>query len=257
MKNIPSNHSPKKSTLNSLTACFFVILLQKVESAIRHFKSVENDVIFHEKPWWKQKSKISSMYPTSSSKSTYELRNGNTFHVGDIIHIGIIARDTNGRLRVSGGDFFFATLSSFTNPKASISGKIVDYDNGTYSVYFLAAWSGQAEINITLVHSSEATNFLKDTAWNQVRVQWTAIYTYKAQTADTLCEVVTAGTHTWKDMCEYPNPQALGKTSFMCQRIKGFPCSSITHYGNSRRATSRMLDHNKGIVKGHEHLFLR
>ncbi|XP_072020349.1 NXPE family member 4-like [Amphiura filiformis] len=74
------------------------------------------------------------MGTTSAETSYYKLLNPTDIKVGDIIHFAVIVQDANKRKRVGGGDFWLATLSSDKNPNASTAGKIVDYDNGTYSI---------------------------------------------------------------------------------------------------------------------------
>ncbi|XP_072017129.1 NXPE family member 1-like [Amphiura filiformis] len=194
------------------------------------------------------------MGTTSAETSYYKLLNPTDIKVGDIIHFAVTVQDANERKRVGGGDFWFATLSSDKNPKASTAGKIVDYDNGTYSVYFVAAWNGSAEVNISLVHHADAIKFL-DTLWETQRLEWTASYNIDNKVANTSCFTLTSGISTWNNMCEYPNPNALGKTSFMCEKRSGFPCSSLVYASTSTMNQKNMIDNMKRLLKGHEDLF--
>ncbi|XP_072030173.1 NXPE family member 4-like [Amphiura filiformis] len=193
------------------------------------------------------------MGTTSAEKSYYKLLNPTDIKVGDIIQFAITAQDANERKRVGGGDFWVATLSSEKNPKASTAGKIVDYDNGTYSVYFVAAWNGFAKVQISLVHHADATSFL-DTLWETPRVEWTASYNIGNKKVDTSCFTLTSGISTWNNMCEYPNPKALGKTSFMCEKRNGFPCSSLTRASISTNP-KKIIVNIKRLLKGHDDLF--
>ncbi|XP_072048805.1 NXPE family member 3-like [Amphiura filiformis] len=157
-------------------------------------------------------------------------------------------------MRVGGGDFWFATLSSDKNPKASTAGKIVDYDNGTYSVYFVAAWNGFAEVQISLVHHADAITLL-DTIWETPRYEWRASYKIANKKAVTSCFTLTSGRSTWNNMCEYPNPKALGKTSFMCEKRSGFPCSSLIYASISTTKQKNVIDNMKRLLEGHEDFF--
>ncbi|XP_072022850.1 NXPE family member 4-like [Amphiura filiformis] len=203
---------------------------------------------------WTHSDDPGSMGTTSAETSYYKLLNPTDIKVGDIIHFAVIVQDANKRKRVGGGDFWLATLSSDKNPNASTAGKIVDYDNGTYSVYFVAAWNGSAKVQISLVHNSDATCFL-DSLWNTQRILWTASYNIGNKKTDTSCFLITSGISTWNNMCEYPNPKALGKTGFMCEKRNGFPCSSLNHGSPSTNQKKHMIDEIKGLVKGHEKLF--
>ena len=47
--------------------------------------------------------------------------------------------------------------------QAATSGRILDHHNGTYSMYFVAAWSGKVNVNVTLVHPGESIHYLRHT----------------------------------------------------------------------------------------------
>ena len=170
---------------------------------------------------------VKNVGTTSAKTSSYEIVIGNqeTPVLGDIVHLRITARDINKRPRNGGEDFWFATL---TSNNASTSGKVVDYQNGTYSVYFFAGWEGWADIDITLVHSSDAVRFLRDVMWNHMRIEWTGGYeSANGSKAKGSCALALSGDTTWTDMCKYPNSNALGKAIFMCTKQKGFPCDTL------------------------------
>ena len=221
------------------------------------FAEVVSGASFPVIPWKSQGNKIGSMGPTSFSKSNYIIKNLDKLKVNDVIHVTITARDENGRMRVSGGDFWYATLSSEAHPQASIAGKIIDHKNGTYNVYFLCAWAGGAQINITLVHPSLAITFIKNVVWNQARVQWTGTFVNGTKRKNTTCRILSADADPWNNMCEYPSYQSLGKTSFMCQKRDGFDCSSLSLVGIDGAANDGIVDMSERIIRGHESLFDR
>ena len=206
-------------------------------------------------PW--NSSNTGTMGVTSAKTSYFTLISPekNNIIVGEEVHIGIIARDGNGRLRVGGGDFWSAIISTEKNPQASTTGKVIDYDNGTYSMYFVASWAGLVTVNISLVHTSDAATFLKNHIWNEQRVQWAGVYTVGNKQSNTSCFLITSGLTTWSNMCEYPNSKALGKSAFMCERRPGFACSSLTHSGLNEVTKKQIKNNFKQLIKGYEYLF--
>ncbi|XP_051538736.1 NXPE family member 3-like isoform X2 [Myxocyprinus asiaticus] len=98
---------------------------------------------------------------TSPVHSTFSIVGlGDSYKVGEKIHVIITARDHNNNLKPYGGDFFQAKLFN-SKLKASVFGEVVDYRNGTYSVDLLLPWEGQAQVSVRLVHSSEVVQSLK------------------------------------------------------------------------------------------------
>nr|XP_006815958.1 PREDICTED: NXPE family member 3-like [Saccoglossus kowalevskii] len=60
----------------------------------------------------------------------------------------------------------------------STAGRVVDYGNGTYSVYFFAAWAGDAYVHIGLRFNREGVLFLENVIKNKEKlITYTANYT--------------------------------------------------------------------------------
>ncbi|XP_019623570.1 PREDICTED: uncharacterized protein LOC109469489 [Branchiostoma belcheri] len=98
---------------------------------------------------------------TSASRSTLELLSpGPIYHLGDSLHVRIQARDWLNRPKSRGGDYFKAKIF---NPSllASSAGRVTGHDDGTYTVSFWLSWSGEARVEVTLIHPAEAIDVLK------------------------------------------------------------------------------------------------
>ncbi|MED6295111.1 hypothetical protein CHARACLAT_028072 [Characodon lateralis] len=82
------------------------------------------------------------------------------WHIGDQLEALVQIRDFQGRPKRYGGDFLLARLHS-PELGAAVAGTVVDHRNGIYSALFPLLWVGPAQVEITLVHSSEAVAVLK------------------------------------------------------------------------------------------------
>ncbi|OCT72370.1 hypothetical protein XELAEV_18035348mg [Xenopus laevis] len=79
--------------------------------------------------------------------------------IGDNLTIEIVMYDFIGNKKHYGGDFIRARIFN-TKLAAGATGRIEDYNNGTYHVYFTLFWEGQVEVSLLLYHSSEAVSAL-------------------------------------------------------------------------------------------------
>ncbi|XP_022088982.1 NXPE family member 1-like [Acanthaster planci] len=150
--------------------------------------------------------------------------------VGDVLKYRIESRDFKGRNRIVGGDFWYATLTSDRSPKASTTGYIADYGNGTYDAFVLAAWPGSAKFNLILVHTSETVYHMRNTVWNsEGRLFFRGYYRFNGKNADGRCSMRRQGT--WEAMCDYPAYKSLGSTVLLCEHKAGFPCESLVSLG--------------------------
>nr|XP_020506227.2 NXPE family member 3-like [Labrus bergylta] len=67
--------------------------------------------------------------------------------------------DFQGNPKKSGGDVLLARLHNRAL-EAGVAGRVVDHLNGSYSAVFPLLWEGSAQVEVTLVHSSEAVTVL-------------------------------------------------------------------------------------------------
>ncbi|XP_077985266.1 NXPE family member 3-like [Glandiceps talaboti] len=149
------------------------------------------------------------------------------FKTGDYIHIVIEAVDNNGRKRHRGGDFFEPVMYNQKLEK-STAGRVVDYGNGTYSVYFYAAWQGTADFNINLAFTREAILFLNhDILYSEPQGVWQATFSNGNISEIKNCSILSEGT--WDDICEYTNSASLGQTVFGCERPEYLACDDFVN----------------------------
>ncbi|KAG7501988.1 hypothetical protein JOB18_011324 [Solea senegalensis] len=80
--------------------------------------------------------------------------------VGDQLEVLVQMHDFQGRPKHYGGDFLLARLHT-PELGAGVAGKVLDHRNGFYSALFPLLWEGSVQVEITMVHSSEAIAVLK------------------------------------------------------------------------------------------------
>lgn len=85
---------------------------------------------------------------------------GREWHLGDQLEALVQVHDFQGRPKHYGGDFLLARLHS-PDLGAGVVGTVLDHKNGFYSVLFPLLWTGSAQVEVTLVHSSEAVAVLQ------------------------------------------------------------------------------------------------
>ncbi|KAM3607194.1 uncharacterized protein V6R79_003239 [Siganus canaliculatus] len=98
--------------------------------------------------------------PVHSLFTILPTKGGREWHVGDQLEVLIQMHDFQGRPKHYGGDFLLARLHT-PELGAGVAGKVLDHKNGFYSALFPLLWLGKAQIEVTLVHSSEAVAVLR------------------------------------------------------------------------------------------------
>ena len=201
--------------------------------------------------------KLNSGGITSHFKSSYKLMNEINRDDGSYIHIHITARDDKGDRRYGGGDFWTATLSAVSGNFSTV-GQIVDHENGTYSVYFIAAWDEESDIKITLLHPSAAVDYLRDYVWPVFRIRWEGRFNDGNKSSQTICTIASTSEQGDGNKCVFSHPLALGNHVFVCEvPDRNLSCDSFINYGNLQRSERLQNEVVKQLRSGHEYLFTR
>ncbi|CAB1436715.1 unnamed protein product [Pleuronectes platessa] len=98
--------------------------------------------------------------PLHSLFAILPTKGGREWHVGDQLEVLVQMHDFHGRPKRYGGDFILARLHS-PELGAGVAGNVLDHRNGFYSALFPLLWVGSAQVEVTLVHSSEAVSVLQ------------------------------------------------------------------------------------------------
>ncbi|XP_005347572.1 NXPE family member 2 isoform X1 [Microtus ochrogaster] len=162
---------------------------------------------------------------TSAKESTVTIFNpGDTYSVGDQLDVLLVAKDYSGRRKEYGGDFLRARIFS-PALKAGASGKVTDFNNGTYLVSFTLFWEGPVSLSILLMHPSEGVSALWR-ARNQGydRIIFTGQFLNGTAPVFTKCGLTL---NTNAEQCQYLD--ARDHEAFYCLKLPHVPCEALTH----------------------------
>ncbi|KAI3366912.1 hypothetical protein L3Q82_009561, partial [Scortum barcoo] len=103
--------------------------------------------------------------------------------------------------RSLGGDVLLARLHNPTLG-AGVAGQVVDHLNGSYSAVFSLLWEGSAEVEVTLVHPSEAVTVLRRLTSEQPdRIYFHSLFRSGSVSQTTTCNVCLRPTQ--QPLCNY------------------------------------------------------
>ncbi|XP_070710001.1 NXPE family member 3-like isoform X1 [Pempheris klunzingeri] len=154
-------------------------------------------------------------------------RGGGQWHVGDQLEVMINMYDFKGHPKKSGGDFLIARLHNLTLG-AGVAGHVVDHLNGSYSAVFTLLWEGSAQVQVVLVHSSEAVTVLRRLNREQPdRIYSKSIFRSGSVSETTICNVYLRPTQ--QPLCNYTDLHT-GEPWF-CYKPRKLSCDArIIHY---------------------------
>ncbi|XP_075932191.1 NXPE family member 3-like [Anarhichas minor] len=165
--------------------------------------------------------------PAHSTFTILPGRKGGQWHVGDQLEVMILTSDFQGRPKKSGGDFLFARLHN-RKLEAGVVGQVVDHLNGSYSAVFSLLWEGDAQVEVTLVHSGEAISVLNRLNREQpYRMKYMSLFRSGSLSETTLCDVCLRPTQ--QPLCNYTDLRT-GEPWF-CYKPENLSCDArINHY---------------------------
>ncbi|XP_077993146.1 NXPE family member 3-like [Glandiceps talaboti] len=214
--------------------------------------------LFHsvQTTWNISSAVIGSRGRTDPKQSLYKrVQNSSDTFRGDILKFQIIAKDIHCLQRPFGGDLWRVTMYNQRN-KFATSGKVVDHNNGTYSVRVYAGSGGTMTLKFTLVLQREAILWLENVyRKTEMKAAWFGIFKQGKVTEKQNCYIQREGT--WDNKCQFPHG-ALGKTTFLCDPPKSLPCSTLSFIDVSRKpkgtvtkdaVTSNLFKKVKDVLK--------
>ncbi|XP_036603435.1 NXPE family member 1-like isoform X1 [Trichosurus vulpecula] len=162
---------------------------------------------------------------TSAAHSVATIFNPKTTYCrGDQLDILLEMRDFWGQRKEYGGDFLRARISS-PKLKAGASGKVTDFNNGTYLVSFTLFWVGRVSVSLLLIHPSEGVSALwKARNRGYDKVIFTGQFANGTSQVFTECGLVLK---TSAELCQYLDHR--DQEAFYCVRPPNVSCNALTH----------------------------
>uniref|UniRef100_A0A668AHE2 Neurexophilin and PC-esterase domain family member 3 n=1 Tax=Myripristis murdjan TaxID=586833 RepID=A0A668AHE2_9TELE len=177
--------------------------------------------------------------PTHSTFTILPVRAGGQWYVGDELEALIQIGDFQGRPKHFGGDFLVARLHDQTLG-AGVAGRVVDHLNGYYTAVFPLLWEGRAQVEVTLVHPSEAITVLRRLNMEYPdRVEFKSLFRSGSVSETMVCNICLPQN---QPLCNYTDLHT-GEPWF-CYKPKNLSCDTrINHYkGYVRRAGRDRID---------------
>ncbi|XP_044134469.1 NXPE family member 1-like isoform X2 [Bufo gargarizans] len=171
------------------------------------------------------------MKSTSAEKSKAFLKYPkDRYCIGDRLIVQVDVFDYVGRRKTYGGDYLRARMSTSTL-EAGASGRIEDFNNGTYHVHFILFWEGIINITIFMMHPSEGASalWIYRNKWHGY-VGHVGKFEASQRYIETRCGFdLDEG----NELCEYKEEK--DEEHFYCIKPEGFSCDSLTQVKSWRR----------------------
>ncbi|XP_035644933.1 NXPE family member 3-like isoform X1 [Oncorhynchus keta] len=153
-------------------------------------------------------------------------RGRSEWYVGDQLEVFVQMYDFQGQPKGHGGDFLLARLHS-SELEAGVAGQVLDHRNGTYSAIFPLLWQGSAQVEMTLVHPSEAVHVLRRLREERPdRVFFKSLFRSGKLSQTTVCNLCLPTSQ--KPLCNYTDAHT--EEPWYCYKPKLLSCDTrINH----------------------------
>ena len=182
---------------------------------------------------------------TSAKQSTATIHNPQrTYCVGDQLNVLLVAKDYFGNRKEYGGDFLRARMSS-PALKAGASGKVTDFNNGTYLISFTLFWEGPVSLSILLMHPSEGVSALwRSRKQGYDRIIFSGQFVSGASQVHTECVLVLNSS---VELCQYLDAQ--DQEAFYCVKPPNVPCAALTYMQSKNKDISYLSQQERSLFE--------
>uniref|UniRef100_A0A3Q4H0D7 Neurexophilin and PC-esterase domain family member 3 n=1 Tax=Neolamprologus brichardi TaxID=32507 RepID=A0A3Q4H0D7_NEOBR len=208
-------------------------LLNSIQLNFIYIEALEENLLLNSTAWPETPSLSSPLFLSNTSDAAHStftilpsIREGQ-WRVGDKLEALIKIHDFKGRPKKFGGDVLFAKLHNPTLG-AGVVGQVVDHLNGSYSAEFSILWEGSAQVEVTLVHPSEAVRVLHRLNREQPdRIYFKSQFRSGSVTETTICNVCLHSAQ--QPVCNYT--ELLTGEPWFCYKPKNLNCDArINHF---------------------------
>ncbi|XP_076857624.1 NXPE family member 3 [Brachyhypopomus gauderio] len=160
------------------------------------------------------------------AQSYFVIRGPAERHVGDQLVVDVHMLNFMGQPKKHGGDFLLARLHS-PELGAGVVGQVHDGRDGNYTVLFPLLWAGLVQVELTMVHPSEAVVVLKRLREEQPdRVYFKSLFRSGFLSETTLCNLCLPLGE--QPLCNYTDPHT--GEPWYCYKPKMLGCDTrINH----------------------------
>lgn len=188
----------------------------------------EEAALFAALQWPKpQEDKTPFVRSTDPSHSNFVIVNAHArFKVGDQLEVLVYMRDYEGKPKHYGGDYLQTRIHS-AHLKAGAVGRVLDYQNGSYRVFFSLLWPGEVMVSVSLVHPSEGIQVLQRLREDRPdRAYFKSLFKSGRISETTVCNVCLQGD---MPVCNFTDLYT-GEPWF-CYKPRRLSCATrISHY---------------------------
>ncbi|XP_051563837.1 NXPE family member 3-like isoform X1 [Myxocyprinus asiaticus] len=168
------------------------------------------------------------------AQSYYIIQNSGELQVGGQLVVKVQMQNFIGQPKKHGGDFLVARLHT-PELGAGVTGQVHDHRDGNYTVFFPLLWAGVVQVELTMVHSSEAVMVLRRLREEQSdRVFFKSLFRSGYLTETTVCNLCLPVNQ--QPLCNYTDPQT--GEPWYCYKPKMLGCDT-------------RINHSKGGYKKH------
>ncbi|XP_031443208.1 NXPE family member 3-like [Clupea harengus] len=158
-----------------------------------------------------------------------------TWRVGGKLEVLVHIQNFLGQPKRYGGDFLLARIRS-PEIGAGASGRVVDRQDGLYAVELPLLWAGAAQVEVTLVHSSEAVAVLRRLREEPDRVLFKSLFRSGLLSETTVCNLCLPTGPRQPALCNYTDPHT--GEPWYCYKPRMLDCDT-------------RINHAKGDYKKH------
>ncbi|KAM9296259.1 NXPE family member 1-like [Gastrophryne carolinensis] len=179
---------------------------------------------------------------SSSHSKAWILNSKPTYCVDDIVIVRVQMFNYLGERKTYGGDFHLARIYS-PQLQAGASGRIEDFNNGSYNVYFTLFWEGQTYFSILLMHPSEGVAVL----WKHrnMGVKFNLCFGKFLNNSREVEAECGFNLDAQKEQCKYEN--AYGET-FYCVKMPGVHCEALISMRTEKSPIDYFTDTDKALL---------
>ncbi|KAK2850226.1 hypothetical protein Q7C36_009009 [Tachysurus vachellii] len=173
-------------------------------------------------------------FSSNPAKSYFVIQGPPEQHIGDQLVVKVHVHNFLGQPKKHGGDFLIARLHS-PELRAGVAGKVLDHNDGNYTVLFPLLWAGVVKVQITMLHPSEAMVFLKRLREEQTdTVVFKSLFRSGSLSETTDCDMCLPINQ--KPLCNYTDLET--GEPWYCYKPKKLGCDTrINHYNGGYRKT--------------------